>query len=86
MRADAPARVGQDPLAPLLLTFGLSIVLQNLLLEIFTANTRSLQAGDLALRGFNVAGVSVGVLPFVSTLAMVLVNWPTLVPVGPMVR
>jgi branched-chain amino acid transport system permease protein len=63
--------VGRGALAPLLLTFGLSIVLQNLLQEIFTADTRSLQAGDLALRGFNVAGVSIGVLPFLSMLASI---------------
>jgi branched-chain amino acid transport system permease protein len=63
--------VGRGALAPLLLTFGLSIVLQNLLQEIFTADTRSLQAGDLAQRGFEVAGVSIGVLPFLSMLASI---------------
>ncbi|MGJ4931607.1 branched-chain amino acid ABC transporter permease [Bradyrhizobium sp. HKCCYLS2038] len=63
--------VGKDALAPLLLTFGLSIVLQNVLQETFTADTRSLRAGDLAGLGFNVLGVSVGVLPLLSTLASV---------------
>jgi branched-chain amino acid transport system permease protein len=63
--------VGKDALAPLLLTFGLSIVLQNVLQEIFTADTRSLQAGDLASLGFNVLGVSIGVLPLVSALASI---------------
>jgi branched-chain amino acid transport system permease protein len=63
--------VGRGPLAPLLLTFGLSIVLQNLLQEIFTADTRSLRVGDLALRGFSLAGVSIGVLPLISMLASV---------------
>lgn len=63
--------VGRDALAPLLLTFGLSIVLQNVLQEIFTADTRSLQAGDLAGLGFNVLGVSIGVLPFLSALASI---------------
>lgn len=62
---------GGDPLAPLLLTFGLSIVLQNVLQEMFTADTRSLQAGDLAGLGFNLAGVSIGVLPFISALASI---------------
>ena len=45
--------VGRGTLSPLLLTFGLSIVLQNVLQETFSADTRSLQAGDLALRGFH---------------------------------
>jgi branched-chain amino acid transport system permease protein len=63
--------VGRGPLAPLLLTFGLSIVLQNLLQEIFTADTRSLRVGDLAQRGFSLAGVSIGVLPLISMLASV---------------
>ncbi|MHC6152105.1 branched-chain amino acid ABC transporter permease [Bradyrhizobium elkanii] len=63
--------VGRDPLAPLLLTFGLSIVLQNVLQEMFSADTRSLQAGDLAGLGFSVAGVSVGILPLLSALASV---------------
>jgi branched-chain amino acid transport system permease protein len=63
--------VGRGPLAPLLLTFGLSIVLQNLLQEIFTADTRSLRVGDLALRGFSLAGVSIGVLPLISMLASI---------------
>ncbi|GKQ55142.1 branched-chain amino acid ABC transporter permease [Bradyrhizobium sp. Ce-3] len=63
--------VGRDPLAPLLLTFGLSIVLQNVLQEMFSADTRSLQAGDLAGLGFSVAGVSIGVLPLLSALASV---------------
>lgn len=62
---------GGDPLAPLLLTFGLSIVLQNVLQEMFTADTRSLQAGDLAGLGFNLAGVSIGVLPSISALASI---------------
>ena len=71
--------VGKGTLSPLLLTFGLSIVLQNVLQETFTADTRSLQAGDLSLRGFDIAGVSVGLLPLVSTLISVVIfagtNW-----------
>lgn len=55
--------VGADPLAPLLVTFSLSIVLQNLLQELFTADTRSLPSGELALQGLDFAGVTVGVLP-----------------------
>jgi branched-chain amino acid transport system permease protein len=65
--------VGRGPLSPLLLTFGLSIVLQNVLQEVFTADTRSLQAGDIALRGFDIGGVSLGLLPMLSTLVGVAI-------------
>lgn len=64
--------VGRDPLSSLLLTFGLSIVLQNLLLEFFTADTRSLPAGNIALAGIDLDGVSIGVLPLISTVAGLL--------------
>ncbi|WP_232664043.1 branched-chain amino acid ABC transporter permease [Pseudonocardia sp. TRM90224] len=45
-----PALRGGE-LAPLLVTFGLSVVLQNLLLEAFSADTRSLPAGTLGTAG-----------------------------------
>jgi branched-chain amino acid transport system permease protein len=64
--------VGKSAFAPLLLTFGVSIVLQNLLQEMFTADTRSLRAGDLATLGVNVAGVSIGILPLLSAVTSVL--------------
>lgn len=60
--------VGRDAMSPLLLTFGLSVVLQNLLQEIFTADTRSLDGGELATLGLSVGGVSLGLLPVVITL------------------
>jgi branched-chain amino acid transport system permease protein len=55
--------VGAHELSPLLVTFGLSVVIQNVLLEVFTANTRSLPTGDLALQGLHLGDVSVGALP-----------------------
>lgn len=59
--------VGANPLSPLLVTFGLSIVIQNLLLELFSANTRSLPSGELALQGLSVGDLSIGVLPLLIT-------------------
>lgn len=64
---------GKAPLAALLLTFGISIVAQNVLQEVFTADTRSLQAGDLALQGFHLGAVSVGLLPLLSTALSMLI-------------
>lgn len=55
--------VGRDAMSPLLLTFGLSIVLQNLLQEIFSADTRSLDAGALSIQSLAVGDLSVGLLP-----------------------
>ena len=44
--------LGGDILPPLLVTFGLSIIIQNLLLEIFSADSRSLRA-----EGFETASI-----------------------------
>jgi branched-chain amino acid transport system permease protein len=63
----------RDPLSPLLLTFGLSVVLQNVLQEIFTADTRSLPAGELASESMKIAGLSIGVLPVVIALVSVVI-------------
>lgn len=57
----------KEPLAPLLLTFGLSVVLQHVLQEAFTADTRSLPADELGTMSVMVGGLSVGVLPLVIT-------------------
>ncbi|WP_018915271.1 branched-chain amino acid ABC transporter permease [Thiomonas sp. FB-6] len=58
--------VGQGVMSPLLLTFGLSIVLQNLMQELFTSDTRSVSAGAIALRGFQLGAVSLGELPLLT--------------------
>jgi branched-chain amino acid transport system permease protein len=58
--------LGKDPLPSLVVTFGLSIVTQNLLLELFSADPRSIE-----MNGFNTLSItfspelSVGVLPMV---------------------
>jgi branched-chain amino acid transport system permease protein len=58
--------LGRDPLPSLVVTFGLSIVIQNLLLEVFSADPRSIETEGLntasvALPG----GLAAGVLPVV---------------------
>ncbi|HUG26072.1 branched-chain amino acid ABC transporter permease [Piscinibacter sp.] len=59
--------VGTHELSPLLVTFGLSVVVQNLLMEVFSANTRSLPSGDLSLQGLHLGAVSIGLLPLLIT-------------------
>ena len=55
--------LGKDILPPLLVSFGLSVILQNSLLVGFTADSRKLDAGWLETESFTVAGISVGYLP-----------------------
>ncbi len=66
--------LGDDLLPPLLVTFGLSIIIQNGLLELFTADSRRLQAGAIEIQTFQVAeGLWVGVLPFIQFAVAVAV-------------
>jgi branched-chain amino acid transport system permease protein len=56
--------LGDDLLPPLLVTFGLSVIIQNGLLELFTADSRRLQAGAIEVATLPVVpGISIGVLP-----------------------
>ncbi|WP_422085030.1 branched-chain amino acid ABC transporter permease [Variovorax sp.] len=65
--------LGKDPLPSLVVTFGLSIVIQNLLLELFSADPRAIDTGGLSTQGIALGGaMSVGVLPLV-VLAIALV-------------
>jgi branched-chain amino acid transport system permease protein len=57
--------VGKDPMPPLLITFGLSIVLRNLMVEVWSADYRSISIGTLKLQGFGLLGLRIGVLPLV---------------------
>ena len=58
--------LGPDLLPPLLVTFGLSVIIQNGLLELFTADSRKLQAGPIEVDSINLAqGLAVGTLPLI---------------------
>jgi branched-chain amino acid transport system permease protein len=61
-----------DPLAPLLLTFGLSVIVRNLMVEAFGVNPRSIRQGDFAQLSIDLFGIPIGVLPLV-TLALAVV-------------
>jgi branched-chain amino acid transport system permease protein len=66
--------VGKGLLSPLLVTFGLSIILQNLLLELFSADSRGVQAGALETLSIDLTeGVAVGALPLLIFASSVLV-------------
>jgi branched-chain amino acid transport system permease protein len=61
-------------LAPLLATFGLSIVIGNLLLEVFSADTHGLSAGALETSSWRISSdLSIGALPaLIFVVAVVL--------------
>ncbi len=67
--------LGDDILPPLLVTFGFSIIIQNLLLEIFSADSQKLQAGALETASLQITeGMSVGVMPlliFITAVAVI---------------
>jgi branched-chain amino acid transport system permease protein len=58
-----PALRSGDPMRPLLISFGLSVVLRNLMVELFGADPRSLPGGAMLQSGFAVGGVTIGVFP-----------------------
>jgi branched-chain amino acid transport system permease protein len=56
--------LGSDILPSVLVSFGLSVLLQNALLQIFSADSRRLQAGNLETLHIDLpGGMAVGVLP-----------------------
>ncbi|QRM57629.1 branched-chain amino acid ABC transporter permease [Sinorhizobium sp. BG8] len=71
--------LGKDILPPLLVTFGLSIVIQNGLLEGFTADSRRISVGALETASVPIAGLSAGAMPlftFASAImCIVALNW-----------
>lgn len=58
--------LGEDILPPLLVTFGLSIALQNALLEGFSADSRRINAGALETASLALGPMSVGVMPLLT--------------------
>jgi branched-chain amino acid transport system permease protein len=72
--------LGKDPLPSLVVTFGLSIVIQNLLLELFSADPRSIETGGLNSQGLAIGdSLSVGLLPVIvlaiALLATAALQW-----------
>ena len=68
--------LGDDLLPPLLVTFGLSVIIQNGLLELFTADSVKLNAGAVEIESIAVGGgLAVGVLPLAQfALAVVVIG------------
>jgi branched-chain amino acid transport system permease protein len=72
--------LGEDILPPLLVTFGLSIILQNGLMEVFSADSQHLSIGALQTTSLSLGGgVAIGVFPLITLATAVVVlaalNW-----------
>ncbi len=67
--------IGQDILPPLLVTFGLSVILQNTLLEAYTADPQKLDAGALETASVSLGGLTMGILPLITFLIAIGVIW-----------
>jgi branched-chain amino acid transport system permease protein len=65
--------LGKDMMPPLLVTFGLSIVIQNGLLESFTADSRRVSAGWLETASIPLGPVNAGVMPVLTFASAILV-------------
>ena len=64
--------LGTDLLPPLLVTFGMSVIIQNGLLEIFTADSRKLDAGAIEITSIRLAdGLAIGILPLLQLVIAV---------------
>lgn len=65
--------LGEDILPPLLVTFGLSIVIQNGLLEGFSADSQRISVGALETASVSIGSISMGVMPLMTFGSAVLV-------------
>ena len=66
--------VARGPLPPVLVTFGIAVILQNLLLSGFTANSRGLDAGPIEGNSLRLAGgLAVGVLPLLTLITAIVI-------------
>ena len=66
--------LGDDLLPPLLVTFGLSIVIQNLLLQLFSADSQRIKAGSLEILSVQLyENLSVGVFPLIIFIVAVII-------------
>lgn len=65
--------LGEDILPPLLVTFGLSVVIQNALLMGFSADSRKLPVGPIEGQSLGLGPVNLGVMPLVTFASAIAV-------------
>lgn len=68
-----------DPMTSVLVTFGIAVVLRNLMVEVFGADPRSLDAGALTTASVSLAGLRIGLFPLlvlaVAALSFAGMHW-----------
>ena len=71
--------LGDDILPPLLVTFGLSVILQNALLEGYTADPQKLNGGAIETASISLGGLALGVLPLltfgIAVVTIAMLQW-----------
>lgn len=65
--------LGDDILPPLLVTFGLSVIVQNGLLEVYSADPQKLDAGAIETSSFAVGAINIGTLPLIMFIVAIAV-------------
>ena len=65
--------LGDDILPPLLVTFGLSVIIQNALLEAYSADPQKMDAGALETASIGLGPLAIGVLPLLTFIIAVAV-------------
>ena len=66
--------IDHGPLSPVLVTFGLSVILQNVMLDLFSANSRGLDAGAIENASVHVTDqIAVGAFPLLTFAVAFLV-------------
>ena len=65
--------LGNDILPPLLVTFGLSVIIQNSLLELYTADPQKMNAGNIEIASLSLpGGLNIGWYPLIMFIVSVL--------------
>jgi branched-chain amino acid transport system permease protein len=65
--------LGKGVLPPLLVTFGLSVIIQNVLLLGFSANSRHLDVGALATASIHITNeLSIGIMPLITLVSAIV--------------
>ncbi len=66
--------IERGEIAPIIATFGLSVIITSTIQEVYSADSRSLKADGLGAMGISVApGLSIGVLPLITAVVGVIV-------------
>ncbi|PVH27533.1 branched-chain amino acid ABC transporter permease [Pararhodobacter oceanensis] len=72
-RAILNRTMGDDLLPPLLVTFGLSVIIQNALLAGYSADPQKLQAGEIETASVALGSIALGVMPLIVFATAVVV-------------